>query len=204
MSLSKLLERSDHPGFLEGHFLIAMPSMPDPRFKRAVVYLCAHSRSGAMGLVINQPASDVQFPDLLVELKIVPQGSNIILPPGKEKVPVVRGGPVEQSRGLVLHSPDVMIENATLAIQDGVCLTATLEILKSLATGKGPREAFLALGYAAWGPGQLEGEIQSSGWLTCPANAELIFDPDFDGKYLRVMRHLGIDPDRLSSDVGHA
>jgi putative transcriptional regulator len=117
---------------------------------------------------------------------------------------VHRGGPVETSRGFVLHSADYFIENSTLPIDDQVCLTATLEILKAIAAGSGPTNAMLALGYAGWAPGQLENEIQENGWLFCRATPELIFDPDLDSKYARALGLIGIDPGRLASDAGHA
>ena len=204
MKLTELLERLTGPGYLDGHFLVAMPSMPDPRFQRAVIYICAHSDAGAMGLIINHPAADVRFFDLLVQLNIIPEGTDITLPPGHGAVSVVKGGPVEPARGIVLHSDDVMIANATMAMEDGVCLTATLDIIRAIAAGQGPRDAILALGYAAWAPGQLERELQANGWLVCAADRTLVFDRDISGKYQRILRHLGADPTHLSSQTGHA
>ena len=204
MKLTELLERLTGPGYLDGHFLVAMPSMPDPRFQRAVIYICAHSDAGAMGLIINHPAADVRFFDLLVQLNIIPEGTDITLPPGHCAVSVVKGGPVEPARGIVLHSDDVMIANATMAMEDGVCLTATLDIIRAIAAGQGPRDAILALGYAAWAPGQLERELQANGWLVCAADRTLVFDRDISGKYQRILRHLGADPTHLSSQTGHA
>lgn len=203
MSLSRLLERPHMPGFLDGQFLVAMPTMEDDRFRRSVIYMCAHSREGAMGIVINHPAPHVTFPDLLVQLKIIPEGSEIRLP-SAEEVSVVQGGPVEQARGFLLHTPDVFIENSTLPIDDGVCLTATLDILKAIASGRGPKRAILALGYAAWSPSQLEGEIQDNGWLTCPGNIDMIFDPGLDTKYDRAMKSIGVDLASLASECGRA
>ena len=204
MKLTELLERLTGPGYLDGHFLVAMPSMPDPRFQRAVIYICAHSDAGAMGLIINHPADDIRFFDLLVQLNIIPEGTDITLPPGHGAICVVKGGPVEPARGIVLHSDDVMIANATMAMDDGVCLTATLDIIRAIAAGQGPRDAILALGYAAWAPGQLERELQANGWLVCAADRPLVFDPDISGKYQRILRHLGADPTHLSSQTGHA
>lgn len=201
---SRPFDRPQQPGFLDGQFLVAMPGMEDPRFKRAVIYLCAHSADGAMGIVINHPAPNLSFPDLLVQLKIVPEDADILLPPGTDDVPVLNGGPVEQARGFVLHSPDVMIENATLPLADGLCLTATLDILKAIARGTGPRQAVLALGYAGWSAGQLEAEIQANGWLSCPADPALIFDPDAEMKYARALRTIGVDPSLLSTQAGRA
>ena len=163
--------RSDRPvGYLDGQMLIAMPSMRDERFERSLIYLCAHSPEGAMGIVVNQIAPDIRFSDLLVQLEIVPESDLIQLPRSAGAIRVLRGGPVETGRGFVLHSSDFFIENSTLAIDDGICLTATLDILKAIAQGTGPHSAVLALGYAGWAPGQLENEIQQNGWLHCPAD----------------------------------
>lgn len=191
-------------GYLDGQFLIAMPGMQDPRFSRAVVYVCAHSPDGAMGIAINQPAPQITFRDLLVQLDIIPDERQIRLPEPAGHMRVHRGGPVETTRGFVLHSADYFIENSTLPIDEHICLTATLEILKAIASGSGPENAMLALGYAGWAPGQLENEIQENGWLFCRAKPDLIFDPDLDSKYLRALELIGIDPARLASDAGHA
>lgn len=181
-----------------------MPGMEDPRFKRSVVYVCAHSDEGAMGIVINQTAPHITFPDLLVQLKILPDNAKILLPEVVEAVPVVTGGPVEQARGFLLHTSDVMIRDSTLDIADGICLTATLDILKAIALGRGPRRSMLALGYAGWSPGQLEQEIQMNGWLTCPGDAQLVFGEDMDAKYSQALARIGVDPALLSSQAGHA
>ena len=191
-------------GYLDGQMLIAMPSMRDERFSRAVIYLCAHSDEGAMGIVVNQPAANINFRDLLVQLDVVPAGNLIEVPPRAEAVRVLKGGPVETGRGFVLHSADFFIENSTLPIDDGICLTATLDILKAIARGQGPVSAVLALGYAGWAPGQLENEIHANGWLHCPADSELIFGGDAESKYTLALRKIGIDPAKLSSDSGHA
>ena len=191
-------------GYLDGQFIIAMPGMMDSRFARTVVYVCAHSTDGAMGIMINQPAPQITFRDLLVQLDIIPEGPEIRLPGPAGRMQVHRGGPVETGRGFVLHSSDYFIENSTLPIDEDVCLTATLEILKAIAAGAGPENALLALGYAGWAPGQLESEIQANGWLHCPARPELIFDPDLEHKYQRALGLLGVDPARLSGDAGHA
>src|SRR4029079_4505130 len=191
-------------GYLDGHFLIAMPGMADDRFARSVVYICAHSSEGAMGITINRAAPQITFRELLVQLDIIPKGDEIRLPEPVKKMAVHRGGPVETGRGFVLHSADYFIENSTLPIDEHVCLTATLEILKAIAFGNGPESALLALGYAGWGPGQLESEIQANGWLHCPATPELIFDADLEAKYGRVMSSIGVDPARLSGEAGHA
>ena len=191
-------------GYLDGQMLIAMPTMNDERFARAVIYVCAHSTEGAMGIVVNQPASNVKFPDLLVQLDVIPAAERIQLPTAAGEVKVLKGGPVETGRGFVLHSDDFFIENSTLPIDDGICLTATLDILKAIARGKGPESAVLALGYAGWAPGQLETEIQENGWLNCDADPELIFGTDVENKYEKAMRKIGIDLGKLSSEAGHA
>jgi putative transcriptional regulator len=191
-------------GYLDGQLLIAMPVMSDPRFARSVIYMCAHSEDGAMGLVINQRASHISFPDLLERLAIVPSATDDQLSDDILSMSIHVGGPVETGRGFVLHSSDYYANDSTLPIEDGVCLTATIDILKAMARGNGPHRAILALGYAGWSPGQLESEIQSNGWLNCPADLDLIFDPDVDAKYERALAKLGIDPSHLVSDAGHA
>jgi putative transcriptional regulator len=189
--------------YLDGQMLIASPAMSDDRFAKSLIYVCAHSPEGAMGIVVNQPASNIKFPDLLVQLNVVPDRDAIQVSRGNDDVMVMKGGPVETGRGFVLHSADFFIENSTLPIDDGICLTATIDILKAIATGGGPARAILALGYAGWAPGQLEQEIQNNGWLHCAADRDLIFgDPEY--KYERAMRKLGISPGMLSSEAGHA
>ena len=191
-------------GFLDGQMLIATPGMQDERFSRSLIYMCAHSSEGAMGIVVNQPAAHISFPDLLVKLDVIPKAEKIQLPPGAGDVTVLKGGPVETERGFVLHSADFFIENSTLPIDEGVCLTATLDILKAIARGAGPASAILALGYAGWSPGQLESELQHNGWLHWSADPELIFGTDVGAIYDRAMQKIGIRPGMLSSDVGHA
>lgn len=191
-------------GYLDGQMLIAMPSMRDERFSRSVIYVCAHSSDGAMGIIVNQLAANVNFPDLLVQLEVIPATDLIQLPQRAGSVRVLKGGPVETGRGFVLHSADFFIENSTLPIDDGICLTATLDILKAIARGNGPASAVLALGYAGWAPGQLENEIQENGWLHCSADSELIFGTDNDGKYEKALKKLGIHLGMLSSEAGHA
>ena len=191
-------------GYLDGQMLIAMPSMRDERFTRSVIYVCAHSSEGAMGIVVNQPAQNIKFRDLLVQLEVVPSGNLIEVPPRADTVRVLKGGPVETGRGFVLHSADFFIENSTLPIDDSICLTATLDILKAIARGNGPENAVLALGYAGWSPGQLESEIHANGWLNCDADADLIFGRDADSKYALALQKIGIDPAKLSSESGHA
>lgn len=190
--------------YLDGQMLVAMPGMLDTRFARSVIYLCAHSEDGAMGIVVNQPSQVRNFPDLLVQLQIIAPQERISLPKGAEDIQVLQGGPVQTDRGFVLHSADFFIDNSTLPIDDGVSLTATVDILRAIAAGKGPDKALLALGYAGWDPGQLENEIQHNGWLNCPADPAILFDSDLESKYARALRLIGIDLARLSSSAGHA
>jgi putative transcriptional regulator len=197
-------EKSAGGSFLDGQMLIASPMMQDDRFSRSVIYVCAHSSEGAMGIVVNQPAPNISFPDLLVKLDVIPATDLIKLPDRAGGMKVMKGGPVETERGFVLHSADFFIENSTLPIDQGICLTATLDILKAIARGKGPESAILALGYAGWAPGQLEGEIQDNGWLHCPADPDLLFGTDAAAKYARALQKIGIRPGMLSSEVGHA
>jgi len=194
----------DSAGYLDGRLLIAMPVMGDPRFERSVIYLCAHSAEGAMGIVVNHPVGSIDFPELLVQLGIIKKGEQIELPETAESMKVLRGGPVDTGRGFVLHSSDFFIENATLRIDEAVSLTATVDILKAIAKGSGPKHAILALGYAGWAPGQLETEIQSNGWLHCDADQDLIFGDDIEEKYARALHKIGIDPGMLSNESGHA
>jgi putative transcriptional regulator len=198
------IDATKRAGYLDGQVLVAMPTMKDDRFARSVIYLCAHSDEGAMGIVVNQPAPNISFPDLLVQLEVIPSENRIQLPSRADTMRVLKGGPVETGRGFVLHSADFFIENSTLSIDNGICLTATLDILKAIAKGQGPSSAVLALGYAGWGPGQLESEIQANGWLNCSADSELIFGTDIDHKYEQAIRKIGIDLSMLSSDAGHA
>lgn len=191
-------------GYLDGQLLIAMPVMEDERFARSVIYVCAHSSEGAMGIIVNRPAGSIDFPELLVQLDIIDKDDQIALSENAETMKVMKGGPVETGRGFVLHSSDFFIEDATLPIDDGICLTATVDILKAIAKGNGPKHAILALGYAGWKPGQLEDEIQGNGWLHCGADADLIFGRDIEEKYLRALRKIGIDPGMLSAEAGHA
>lgn len=182
---------------LSGKLLIAMPGMGDPRFEKSVVYMCAHSEDGAMGLIVNKPAPGIKMDDLLDQLNI-PQGD------GSKDVRVYFGGPVEHGRGFVLHSNDYQTEAATMRVDDQFGMTATLDILQDMAKGDGPGQRILMLGYSGWGPGQLEGEIQQNGWLTCDATPEIVFASDDTGKWMAAVRSLGIDPLLLSAEAGHA
>jgi putative transcriptional regulator len=195
-------KRSASRGFLDDQFLIAMPGMKDDRFARSVIYICAHSDEGAMGLIINQTQS-LRFPDLLVQLGILNEQEAIRLPAPARDFVVRNGGPVDRSRGFVLHSDDYMVESS-LPVSEDICLTATIDILRAILSGRGPSKALMALGYSGWGAGQLEHEIAENGWLTCPASMDLLFDSDIDRKYDRILASIGIDLARLSQFAGHA
>jgi len=182
--------------YLAGHFLIAMPSMPDPRFSRAVIYLCAHNADGAMGLVVNRLFEQLQFSELMKQL-------DIDLAPLARDVPVHFGGPVEAGRGFVLHSSDYSGEG-TMPIDKDISLTATVDVLKALAEGKGPARCLLVLGYAGWAPGQLDAELQANGWLHAAGDADILFDPALETKWERILAKIGIQPAMLSSEAGHA
>ena len=188
---------------LDGQLLIAMPAMSDKRFARSVIYICAHSVEGAMGLIINQRADHIEFSELLGQLELNQESDDDQFPQLAD-MPVHIGGPVEGGRGFVLHSPDYYADDSTLCVDDTVSLTATTDILKAIATGEGPMRALMALGYAGWAPGQLEAEIKANGWLHCPGNPELVFDIDLEQKYRRALSTLGIDPSHLVADAGHA
>ena len=183
-------------GYLDGQLLVAMPSMGDERFQRSVIFMCAHSEQGAMGLIVNRIADQVSFRDLLQQLQIE-------VPSPHREINVHTGGPVETGRGFVLHTTDYSQES-TLRVDDEFGLTATADILKSIACGEGPTRSMLALGYAGWSPGQLDAEIQANGWLHVASDVELVFDGDLDGKWTRSIQKMGIDPSFLSLDAGHA
>ena len=204
MSLDKIRSRRKRRGYLEGQVLVAMPGMVDQRFARSVIYLCAQSKEGAMGLIINQRAKRVKFADLLVQLEVIDEQEAIRLPQRAGGMQVLKGGPVETQRGFVLHSSDYHVEDTTMPIDATVSLTATVDILRAIAKDAGPYQAVLALGYAGWAAGQLEKEIQQNGWLSCEADADLVFGADLESKYGRAMRKIGIDPAMLVSDAGHA
>jgi putative transcriptional regulator len=182
---------------LDGKLLLAMPGMGDPRFEKSVILICAHSPDGAMGLIVNKPSTDLSFASLLEQL-------NIPCAPDGRDIRVHIGGPVERGRGFVLHSADYAGGPATMWIDGGYGMTATLDVLEALASGSGPRSALLALGYAGWGPGQLESEILANGWLTADAPADIVFAPDDAAKWTKALKTLGIDPLTLSASAGHA
>jgi putative transcriptional regulator len=183
---------------LAGQVLIAMPAMGDPRFARSVVYLCAHSPEGAMGLIVNKPRPEIRLADLLERLGI-PRGEGAL-----RDIRVHFGGPVEEARGFVLHSSDYAAEEGTLRIDDAVSMTATLDVLRRIAEGAGPRDSMLALGYAGWGPGQLEAEIAQNAWLTGPSAPSLLWSRANEHKWNAALKAIGVDPLSLSPTAGRA
>jgi putative transcriptional regulator len=187
----------DADSFLEGKLLIALPGMEDERFMQTVIYICAHSAEGAMGLVINKPIPGLSFTHLLSQMEI-PIGASLV------DFPVLYGGPVETGRGFVLHSEDYEGGESTLPVSDAISLTATFDILRAIAEGRGPARALFALGYAGWAPGQIEGEFLGNGWLHCDADPDLIFSADTDSKWSTALARLGVGPSGLVSNSGMA
>ncbi len=183
-------------GYLDGHLLVAMPTMRDPPFARTVIYLCAHTAHGAMGLVVNKLLDSLTFPKLLEQLGI--QTSNM-----DDQIRVHFGGPVESARGFVLHSTDYM-HDTSMIVDGNIALTATADVLKAMADGRGPHRHLLALGYAGWAPGQLDAEIQANRWLLCPADENLVFGTDVISKWSQAVDKIGIDITKLATESGHA
>lgn len=183
-------------GYLSGQLLIAMPAMTDPRFSESVIYLCTHNEDGAMGLVVNKLIGSLNFTELLQQMKIDLEATG-------SKVEVHFGGPVESGRGFVLHSTDYNSEE-TMRVNNDFALTATIDVLKSIAGGKGPADVMFALGYAGWAPGQLDTEMQNNGWLNCAADSGIVFGEDNEAKWKSAAAKMGIDLSLLTSDVGHA
>ena len=182
--------------FLTGQLLVAMPAMADPRFAQSVIYVCAHTEEGAMGIVVNRPLAKPSFEELLRQLDVEPT------PPARQ-IRLYAGGPVDRARGFVLHTAD-WTGDGSLKVTDDLALTASLDVLKAIAEGGGPREGILALGYAGWGPGQLDAEIQQNAWLSMQADETMVFDADHDTKWRRAFAKLKIDPLQLSGNAGHA
>ena len=194
--MSDVTEQIEEQMELGGKMLIAMPGMGDPRFATSVVLMCAHSPEGAMGLIVNKPTEGMTLADILKQLEIAPQG-------GRD-IKLHFGGPVEGARGFVLHSPDYNTGVSTLQVNPDFSMTATIDILEDMAHGDGPDQALMALGYAGWGPGQLEDEIAANGWLTCEATPEMVFDVTDDEKWAAALKSIGVDALLLSPDAGHA
>ncbi len=193
---AKLARIEDNTGYLTGQLLIAMPSMQDTRFGRSVIYMCVHNEDGAMGLMVNRLSQELTFPDLLEQVGVELKSEAV-------SMPIHVGGPVETGMGFVLHTSDYEQAN-TIKVNDSISLTHTVEILKDIAEGRGPRQAMLALGYAGWGAGQLDGEIQENSWLNVPADESLIFDDPQQDKWERSIAKLGVDISLLSGEAGHA
>jgi putative transcriptional regulator len=183
--------------FLEGKLLIALPGMPDPRFEKSVIFICAHSGEGAMGLIINKPVEGLSFREMMERLKI-----NVT--PDTPDTPILFGGPVQTGRGFVLHSGEFESKDSTMPVTEEISLTATLDILRAISNGKGPERSLFALGYAGWDSGQIEDEIRANGWVHCDADNTIIFDEALDGKWSRALKKLGIDMSGLSAHTGRA
>lgn len=190
------ISADDGEGLLTGQLLIAMPAMDTPQFVQSVIFVCAHTPNGAMGIVVNRPLASPSFDDLLEQLEVQPA------PPAR-RIALFRGGPVDAARGLVLHTADWTSDDSML-VDDRVALTASLDVLKAIADGGGPEQGLLALGYAGWGPGQLDREMHENAWLTAPATLDLLFDGDNTTKWRRAMALLKVDPLLLSGSAGHA
>ncbi|MHB0953067.1 MAG: YqgE/AlgH family protein [Allorhizobium sp.] len=201
MALSTLTKDRER-GFLDGQLLIAMPAMADGNFSRSVVYICAHSPAGAMGFIINRP-QPMTFVDVLLHLDLIDRKDAIMLPEYAREFPIQSGGPVENGRGFVLHSDDYL-SDSSIPISDDISLTGTLDIIRAISDGRGPRRATMLLGYAGWGAGQREFEIANNGWLNCPATEDIIFDRALEGKYERALALMGVNAAMLSADAGHA
>jgi putative transcriptional regulator len=190
---------------LKGQFLVAMPDMGDERFHESVIYLVGHGEDeGAMGLVVNQSLEDTRFADILEELKLGEADDIIRLPDTVRNRQVLRGGPVQRSRGFVLHSSDYFRQDNSYPVSDDVCLTATLDVLKAIAFDNQPADSLFALGYCGWAPGQLEGEIKSNGWLTVPFSRDLLFETPIERRYNAALARLGITRAALSATSGNA
>jgi putative transcriptional regulator len=183
--------------FLEGKLLIALPGMEDERFAQTVIYMCAHSSKGAMGIVINKPIPGLSFTELMKQL-------DIKTTPMAGEYPILYGGPVETGRGFVLHSGDYEGSDSTLPVSEDISLTATLDILRAIAEGRGPKQALFALGYAGWAPGQIESEFQKNGWLHCDADSSLVFGIQPDAKWRTALQRLGVGPSGLVANTGRA
>ncbi len=189
--------KDDAKRHLSGQLLIAMPGMGDPRFDRTVIYMCSHSDEGAMGLVVNRRAQGVTFRELMQQL-------DLKIGPDAQAGAIHYGGPVEMGRGFVLHSDDFHVDDATMRVDAGVSLTATLDVLRAMGEGQGPRRALIALGYSGWAPQQLEGELRGNGWLTCAADEDILFSDDDAGKWARALAKIGVSPAALSATGGTA
>jgi len=194
--MSNMGDVKQYDGYLPGQLLIAMPGMADPRFSKSVIYLCAHNEDGAMGLVINKLVGSLTFKELLKQMEIETGNFN-------SNVEVHFGGPVETGRGFVLHSTDYNSAE-TMRVNNDFAVTATVEVLKLIADGKGPCNVMFALGYSGWAPGQLDTEMQNNGWLHCKADLSIVFGEDNEAKWKLAAAMMGIDLSLLTTDAGHA
>jgi putative transcriptional regulator len=197
MATSRDTRVNEGESFLEGKLLIALPGMVDERFAQTVIYMCAHSSKGAMGIVINKPIPGLSFAELMKQLQIETK-------PLVGELPILYGGPVETGRGFVLHSGEYEGSESTLPVSEEISLTATLDILRAIAEGRGPKQALFALGYAGWGAGQVETEFQSNGWLHCEADPSLVFGTEPNDKWKTALARLGIGPSGLTANTGRA
>ena len=197
MGQSKSSALQSDENFLEGKLLIAMPGMGDPRFEKSVIFMCAHSAQGAMGLIINKPIDGFSFHDLMTKL-----GIDVTASP--HDAPVLFGGPVQMDRGFVLHSADYGNNESTLTVTSEISLTATADVLRAICEGRGPKKSILALGYAGWGEGQIEDEIKANGWIHCDADEILVFDTTSQAKWQTALAKLGADVSGLSAQAGRA
>jgi len=184
-------------GFLEGKLLIAMPGMCDPRFEKSVIFMGAHSHEGAMGLIINKPIDGLSFQELMTKF-------DIGVSPGGTEPRILFGGPVQTGRGFVLHTADYTSQDNTLRVTSEICLTATVDVLRAIAEGHGPRKAILALGYAGWGTGQIENEILANGWIHCDADEALVFDTPYNSQWKTALAKIGANISGLSAEAGRA
>ena len=188
---------SSGESFLEGKLLIAMPGMSDPRFEKSVIFMCAHSAQGAMGLIINKPIDGLSFRELMLKLGIDGTAT-------RTNAPILFGGPVQMGRGFVLHSADYGSSETTMHLTPEISLTATVDILRAISEGRGPEKSVLALGYAGWGEGQIEAEILANGWIHCDADAGLVFDTDYEARWQTAFAKLGANISGLSAEAGRA
>ena len=196
-AMTKDKRSTESENFLEGKLLIALPGMSDPRFEKSVIFMCAHSAEGAMGLIVNKPIEGLGFQDVVKNLDIQVKSN-------APDSPVLFGGPVDTGRGFVLHSSEYKSGEGTMPVTSEISLTATLDILRAIAEGQGPEHSAFTLGYAGWGPGQIEDEIRLNGWVHCDADSTIIFNTDMDGKWSAALRKLGIDLSLLSANSGRA
>lgn len=202
-SLASVIPKADDQTMtqdLTGQFLIAMPAMNDPRFAQSVIYLCSHSDEGAMGLIINKPAPHLRLSDLTEQLGLTDEGARLSVPNAR----VFFGGPVEMTRGFVLHSDDYHRDGATMDVAEGIAMTSSLDILSDILEGQGPGSSVLALGYSGWGPGQLEDEFADNAWLVAPGQDDILFGRAHDHKWSAALKSIGVSPLMLSSESGQA